>query len=93
MQSEKTSMRTPVSSVVNRSDILEFQAALREVAKAEAADVARFTSPLDQSIARKAYWRRDAIEQCLSMLDQMVLSKPSGDVCALERKQLTSELA
>lgn len=65
-------------SVVNRADVLEFQAALRGIAKAESADHARFISSSNQAIARKAYWRHDAIEQALILLDRMVLSKPSG---------------
>jgi len=70
--------RAPVHAIVHRADVLKFQSALREIAKAEAADHARFTSPLDQAIARKAYWRHDAIEQALILLDRMVLSKPTG---------------
>jgi hypothetical protein len=78
MGTAKEADDAPVHAVVNRADVLEFQAALQEVAKAEAADHARFANPLHQAIARKAYWRNDAIEQCLLLLDRMVLNKSSG---------------
>jgi hypothetical protein len=78
MSGENTSPIDLVNGFVNRADVLEFKAALQEMAKAESTDHARFTSPLDHAIARKAYWRHDAIEQVLLLLDRIVLSRPAS---------------
>lgn len=62
-------------SFVYSSDVAEFRARLVEIAQAESEDCKRFQNPLDHAAMRKAYWRHDAIQQCLVMLDRMVLGR------------------
>jgi hypothetical protein len=55
------------------SDVVKFRSVLLDISEAEKTDLARFSDPLDHAVARKAYWRCDAIDQALLLLDNMAL--------------------
>lgn len=73
MSEEETGQRASMRHVVSLADVLKFKVELHKIAKCEENDLEMFTHYLDDAIRKKAYWRHDAIGQCLTLLDQMVL--------------------
>lgn len=78
MSTEESHQCSSIYHVVSLVDVVKFKVALHKIAMEEEDDLERFTHPLDDAIVKKAYYRLDAIRQCLTLLDQMVLHKAFG---------------
>ena len=73
MSTEQACRGAFIDRTVSLADVIKFKVELHKIAKEDENDLKMFTHYLDHAVRLKAHWRHNAIKQCLSLLDKMVL--------------------